>query len=387
MNLRLQNISKIVGAQTHLFEMSLTLQAGLNVLLGPTQAGKTSLMRLMAGLDKPTSGQILIDQHDVTGLPVQKRSVAFVYQQFVNYPSFTVFDNIASPLRLRGASQADIKAQVQSVAEMMHIEHLLSRLPAALSGGQQQRTAIARALVKQADLLLLDEPLVNLDYKLREELRAEMLEIFKRRDAIVVYATTEPLEALMLGGVTAVLDAGRLLQTGSTLEVYHRPVSMRVAEVFSDPPMNLIAAQIDGISAKLSSGISFNLPSHMKNLASGNYKLGIRASHAKLAGLDSHAKLAGLDSHAKLAGSSNQTANSLQIAAQVDLADISGSETYVHASSPDFSVVVQLTGVHSFARLQQVTVILEPSKLFAFDASGLLQAAPTRASGLLAVTV
>jgi glycerol transport system ATP-binding protein len=223
MTLTLEHISKNVGADTHLYDLSLNLEPGLNVLLGPTQAGKTSIMRIMAGLDKPTTGRLLIDGRDVTGVAVQKRSVAFVYQQFVNYPSFTVFDNIASPLRLKGSSSDEIKQQVQSVAEMMHIEHLLDRLPVALSGGQQQRTAIARALVKQADLLLLDEPLVNLDYKLREELRAEMLEIFTRRNSIVVYATTEPLEALMLGGTTSVMDAGRLIQSGATLEVFHRP--------------------------------------------------------------------------------------------------------------------------------------------------------------------
>lgn len=360
MNLTLENITKNVGAETHLYDLSLKLEPGLNVLLGPTQSGKTSLMRIMAGLDKPTIGRVLIDTKDVTALPVQKRSVAFVYQQFVNYPSFTVFDNIASPLRLKGSSQTEIQQQVQAVAEMMHIEHLLDRLPAALSGGQQQRTAIARALVKQADLLLLDEPLVNLDYKLREELRAEMLEIFRKRNSIVVYATTEPLEALMLGGATSVLDAGRLLQTGSTLSVYHQPKSVRVAEVYSDPPMNLIPAQIENSSAKLIGGITFALPEHMKNLAPGTYKLGIRANHAKL----------------------NTSSSSINLPARVELADISGSETYVHASSHDLRMVVQLTGVHSFSLHQEVTVALEPNRLFAFDAAGNLCAAPNRNSSM-----
>jgi glycerol transport system ATP-binding protein len=365
MNLILENITKNIGAQTHLYDLSLTLEPGLNVLLGPTQAGKTSLMRLMAGLDKPTTGRVLIGANDVTALPVQKRSVAFVYQQFVNYPSFTVYDNIASPLRLGGSSREQIKQEVQAVAEMMHIDHLLDRLPVALSGGQQQRTAIARALVKKADLLLLDEPLVNLDYKLREELRAEMLEIFKRRDAIVVYATTEPLEALMLGGKTSVMDAGRLLQTGSTLEVYHHPNNVRVAEVFSDPPMNLIPAQIEGSSARLSSGVSFTLPEHMKNLAPGHYRLGIRANHAKL----------------------SPSSASINLPATVELADISGSETFVHASSHDLRVVVQLSGVHSFNHAQEITVALEPNRLFAFDAIGNLCAAPRRHPNLIPAKV
>ena len=189
----------------------------LYVLLGPTLAGKTSLMRLMAGLDRPTSGRVLVDGVDVTGLSVRKRSVAMVYQQFINYPTLTVYDNIASPLRLQGIATAEIDRQVRDTARMLHIDHLLDRLPAELSGGQQQRLAIARALVKEAQLLLLDEPLVNLDYKLREELRAELRDLFARQQTTVVYATTEPLEALIMGGEVIVMDEGRVLQSGPTV--------------------------------------------------------------------------------------------------------------------------------------------------------------------------
>src|SRR5262249_13999893 len=161
---------------------------GINVLLGPTGAGKTSLLRLIAGLDRPTSGKVLIDGRDVTQLGVKKRSVAMVYQQFVNYPSLTVFENIASPLRQGSArlggkhlGAEEIDKQVKEAANLLHIDALLMRMPNELSGGQQQRTAIARAIVKGADLLLLDEPLVNLDYKLREELRVELRGLFARR--------------------------------------------------------------------------------------------------------------------------------------------------------------------------------------------------------------
>ena len=176
------------------------MQGTTHVVLGRTLSGKTSLLRLMAGLDRPTSGRILMDGKEVTDLFVRKRSVAMVYQQFVNYPSLTVYKNIASPLKMSGLSKSEIDRKVRKTAAMLHIEDLLDRLPAELSGGQQQRTAIARSLVKDAELLLLDEPLVNLDYKLREELRIELQEIFKQRQAIVVYTTTEPAEALMLGG-------------------------------------------------------------------------------------------------------------------------------------------------------------------------------------------
>ena len=174
-------------------------------------------------------------------MPVRQRNVAMVYQQFINYPSMTVADNIASPLRLRG--EPDIDARVQELAAKLHIEPFLERLPAELSGGQQQRVALARALAKNAPLMLLDEPLVNLDYKLREELREELPQLFAAGRSTVVYATTEPTEALLLGGYTAVLDAGELLQYGPTAEVFHRPKSIRVARAFSDPPMNLVAAE------------------------------------------------------------------------------------------------------------------------------------------------
>jgi glycerol transport system ATP-binding protein len=147
----------------------------VTVLLGATQAGKTTLMRVMAGLDAPSAGRVLVDGRDVTGVPVRERNVAMVYQQFINYPSMTVADNIASPLKLRGGlRQGGIAQRVRELAEKLHIEPFLDRLPAELSGGQQQRVALARALAKKAPLMLLDEPLVNLDYKLREELRDEL---------------------------------------------------------------------------------------------------------------------------------------------------------------------------------------------------------------------
>ena len=249
MQLRLENLSKAVGAQTHIYPLDLDLAPGINVLLGRTLAGKTTLMRLIAGLDQPTTGRVRVDGVDVTGVPVRERKLAMVYQQFINYPSFTVFDNIASPLKLEGLPRAEIEARVRQVAAKLHIDHLLERLPAALSGGQQQRTALARALVKNTNLILLDEPLVNLDYKLREEMRVELAALFADGRASVVYATTEPTEALLMGGHVAVLDSGRVIQHGRVGEVYRRPASTRVAAAFSDPPMNLFDARVEPAGA------------------------------------------------------------------------------------------------------------------------------------------
>jgi ABC-type sulfate/molybdate transport systems ATPase subunit len=213
MELKLERVEQRVGAEVHLYPLDLALvPLAVTVLLGATQAGKTSLMRVMAGLDKPFQGRVLADGADVTGMPVRERNVAMVYQQFINYPSMTVAANIASPLRLRG--EKGIDERVRALAAKLHIEPFLDRLPAELSGGQQQRVALARALAKDAPLMLLDEPLVNLDYKLREELRDELSQLFAAGRSTVVYATTEPTEALLLGGHTAVLDAGDCCSTG-----------------------------------------------------------------------------------------------------------------------------------------------------------------------------
>src|SRR5580658_11142808 len=174
MTVTLERVTRAVDGIATIRDVSLTLERGtLSVLLGPTLSGKTSIMRLLAGLDKPASGRVLVDGKDVTGLDVRQRSVAMVYQQFINYPSLTVYENIASPLRVQGKPREEIESRVREAATLLKLEPYLNRTPLQLSGGQQQRTAIARALVKGADLVLLDEPLANLDYKLREELRTE----------------------------------------------------------------------------------------------------------------------------------------------------------------------------------------------------------------------
>src|SRR4051812_43163267 len=238
-------------------------------------------MRLLAGLDKPATGRVLVDGKDVTGVDVRRRSVAMVYQQFVNYPSLTVYENIASPLRVAGVKGSELDARVRDAARILRLEDpLLGRMPAQLSGGQQQRTAIARALVKRAELVLLDEPLANLDYKLREELREELPRIFAQSGAILVYATTEPSEALLLGGNTATLHQGRITQFGPTIEVFRNPADLTTAQAFSDPPLNTIAAQKGGSSFTLDGGLTVPAP---KGLADGPYVLGVRPHHLSLA--------------------------------------------------------------------------------------------------------
>jgi len=347
MQLTLDQISLQAGSQTHLYPMSLAPMPGaMTVLLGVTQAGKTSLMRIMAGLDRPTSGRVLVDGADVTGVPVRRRNVAMVYQQFINYPSMSVYDNIASPLKLSGAT--DIPRRVQAMAERLHIEHLLKRYPAELSGGQQQRVALARALAKQAPLILLDEPLVNLDYKLREELRDELGSLFAEGESTVVYATTEPAEALLLGGYTAVMDAGELLQYGPAAQVFHQPASLRVAQVFSDPPMNLFAAQRQDSGILLQGGVT--AARQLPRGGDAAITAGLRAG----------------------AFSVEPGAGRVALTGAVKLAEISGSDTYVHAQTPAGPVVAQLAGVHRYQLEDPLTLYFDPASLYAFDAGGQL---------------
>ncbi len=351
MQLTLERIEQRIGAQTHLYPLDLTLRPlAVTVLLGATQAGKTTLMRVMAGLDAPSSGRVIADGQDVTDLPVRKRNVAMVYQQFINYPSMTVYDNIASPLKLR--REAGIEARVNELAAKLHIEPFLQRLPAELSGGQQQRVALARALAKKAPLMLLDEPLVNLDYKLREELREELTQLFAAGESTVVYATTEPTEALLLGGYTAVMDGGELLQYGPTAEVFRRPKSIRVARAFSDPPMNLVAGTAAAPGVTLASGMK--LPLALPAAANASLMIGIRASALRVQCHDGNVALQG----------------------KVELAEISGSDTFVHADTPIGELVAQLMGVHQFVLGSSITLYLDPAQVCVFDAAGELLVAP-----------
>ena len=252
---------------------------------------------------------MLVDGQDVTGVPVRERNVAMVYQQFINYPSLTVVENIASPLQA-ARREEHRRSGCASWPRSCTSACSSTACPAELSGGQQQRMALARALAKGAALMLLDEPLVNLDYKLREELRDELQRAVCRPATTVVYATTEPREALQLGGYTAVLDAGELLQYGPTAEVFPAPQSLRVARAFSDPPMNLLA----GGAAE-----------------AGGVQLERRADAAARRCRRAASEGALTDRPARQRAAASTAARGRHGAAgQVELAEISGSETFVH---------------------------------------------------------
>ena len=334
MAIELRNVTFRVGAETHIYETSLMLEpGGFNILLGTTLSGKTTLMRLMAGLEKPTTGEVWASGGNVTGLPVQQRSVAMVYQSFINYPSFTVYENIASPLKVAGLSKQEIDDKVHRFADLLKLTPMLNRLPKELSGGQQQRTALARALVKGAELVLLDEPLANLDYKLREELRDELPKLFTDTGATVVYATSEPLEALMLSGHTATLNEGRVVQFGKTSSIYRKPATLESAEVFSDPPINTAVIKKRGNQAILGEVVSWNVPEELAALPDEEYKIGLRPHHLLPEG------------------------EGVEVKGIVQIAEISGSESIIRVKVNGNVWVSQAPGIHSFEYGEKATFV------------------------------
>jgi glycerol transport system ATP-binding protein len=345
MTIELKNVTLRVGVDTHIYPTDLTLEAGgFNILLGTTLSGKTSLMRLMAGLEKPTSGEVWADGENVTGVPVQKRSVAMVYQAFINYPSFSVYDNIASPLKVAGLSKKEIDEKVHRFADLLKLTPMLNRLPAELSGGQQQRTALARALVKGADLVLLDEPLANLDYKLREELRDELPKLFADLGSTVVYATSEPLEALMLGGHTATLKEGRVVQYGSTSEIYRKPATLESVEVFSDPPVNTASIRKQGATAHLGDVASWQVPSQVADLEDGDYMIALRPHHLL------------------------PDSNGVEVKGKIQIAEISGSESIIRVDVQGNSWVSETPGIHSYEFGEQASFMFDEKNCMYFDA-------------------
>ena len=347
--LELREVSKKVGAETHIHPTSLVFEPGhFNTLLGTTLAGKTTLMQLMAGLERPTSGSVHFRGQDVTGVPVQKRNVSMVYQQFINYPNMTVFENIASPLRVGGMAKEEIGRRVGAMAELMKISAMLDRKPSELSGGQQQRTAMARALVKDSDLVLLDEPLANLDFKLREELRDELPKLFAERDCVVVYATTEPGEALLLGGRTVALSEGRVVDFGETGAIYRRPGNITSARVFSEPPINTVAVNKKSGKVAINEAISWPAPT---TLADGDYTVAIRAHHIRPGKVDK---------------------GSVEIPASVKVAEISGSETMIHFDAFGGDWVSLSHGVHPFDAGAQTMLHADFSKAYYFSQDGRL---------------
>lgn len=343
-----------MDGSVHIHPAHLSLENNqFNVLLGATLSGKTTLMRLMAGLDKPTTGEIWFSGRNVTHTSVQKRNIAMVYQEFINYPNFTVFDNIASPLKVAGKTNGQISKQVGEIAELLNLSEFLDREVSTLSGGQQQRTALARALVKQASLVLLDEPLANLDYKLREQLREELPKLFSESGSTVVYATSEPDEALMLGGHIAILHEGHVVQYGKTAEIYRHPQRLDCAKIFSYPPLNIATVAKSNNKILLHEAIEWPCPDVFRSRPDGKYVLGIRPHHLSL-------------------GKAMHGDNHIAISGIVQLAEISGSTSLIHIRIKENDWISESGGVHPYSIGENINVYMNLDGCLYFDREGFL---------------
>jgi ABC-type sugar transport system ATPase subunit len=247
MRVKFERVSKRFGAHDAVRAIDLEVADGeCLVLLGPSGCGKTTLLRLVAGLESIDSGAIYIGDRRVDDVPPSERDVAMVFQNYALYPHFSVYDNIAFPLRTRRLPRADIDRRVREAAARVGLADLLERRPAQLSGGQQQRVALARAVVRQPTVYLMDEPLSNLDAQLRLQTRAELKRLHQELGTTMVYVTHDQAEAMTLGGRIAIMRHGAIVQAGSPMELYQRPVDTFVATFLGSPPMNLIEQAQNG---------------------------------------------------------------------------------------------------------------------------------------------
>jgi multiple sugar transport system ATP-binding protein len=346
-SIELRQISKRFRNVTALDNVSFTVRdREFFVLLGPTGAGKTTTLRIIAALLKQDSGSVLFDGEPVDNITPADRDVAFVFQQYSLYPTMTVYDNLAFPLRspLRRTPEAQIKQQVEHAAEVLRIGHLLDRKTARLSGGEMQRVAIGRAIVRQPRVFLMDEPLSNLDAKLREALRVELQHMQKTQGNTTLFVTHDQIEALTMADRIGVLDQGRLVQVGAPAEIYDQPANRFVAQLVGTPRINLLnASRADGVIVVDRSDLQ--LPAPEGRTLPAKLQVGIRPEDIVL------------DPAGRFSG-------------KVALTEPLGVETIVHVRSGEQTLLSLVPGLTSLARGADVRYRIRPDRLHFFDPDG-----------------
>ena len=278
-----RNVSRrYAGGVAALKDLSLTVADGeFLILVGPSGCGKSTALRLLAGLDKPSDGEIRIGGQVVNGLGPGQRDIAMVFQNYALYPHMTVYKNLAYGLKQRKTPRAEIERRVRDTAELLQIGELLNRKPGQLSGGQRQRVAMGRALVREPQAFLLDEPLSNLDAKLRNQVRGDLKRLHREVPVTSVYVTHDQVEAMTLGDRLCVMAAGEVQQIGSTDDVYHRPANTFVAAFMGSPPMNLLPGIVRAGRLQLGGA-----ELHSVQCADGPVTVGVRPEHLQLGSAD-----------------------------------------------------------------------------------------------------
>jgi len=311
------------------------------VVVGPSGCGKSTLLRMVAGLEDVSGGTIRIGGRDVTGVEPKDRNVAMVFQNYALYPHLTVARNIAFGLELRGAPRDEIARRVARAAAILHLDGLLERKPRQLSGGQRQRVAMGRAIVREPDVFLFDEPLSNLDATLRVSMRLEIRRLHEELGATSLYVTHDQVEAMTMGDVLVVMNNGHVEQIGAPLDVYERPASTFVASFIGSPPMNFLNAEIAGREARIGGGSLF-LNGHQA--PSGRAIVGVRPEHLAV----------------------DPDTYDFQLA--VRMVEPQGAETIVHGDAGGSPVTVRLPGIHRIRPHETLPLAARPEHLHLFDA-------------------
>lgn len=309
----------------------------LFVLLGPSGCGKTTLLRIIAGLVEPDEGEVLIDGKVMNGVYPSDRNVAMVFQNYALYPHMSVYDNIALNMKVRRIPREEVDRRVREVADTLRITELLNHRPKELSGGQAQRVALARAMVRNPRVYLMDEPLSNLDAKLRVEMRAELKRLHRMVDAPIIYVTHDQVEAMTLGDRIAVMDKGVIQQIGSPIELYENPRNTFVASFLGTPPMNIVSAEelvgVDGLKGLSPSGSLSGL------------SVGFRPGDVAIGD------------------------GPLSFDVEVEYAELLGDEVLIHAKRGSTRLVIRAAS-HTYAGQTSLRVRLDPAKLYWFNTEG-----------------
>jgi multiple sugar transport system ATP-binding protein len=355
--MRFERVWKLFEGNPVVSDLNLEIREGeFLVLVGPSGCGKTTSLRMLAGLERPSHGRIYMGDRDVTDLPTGERDVSMVFQSYALYPNMSVYKNLAFGPKVRKEPRKDLEARINDVADLLGIRHLLGRSPAALSGGQRQRVALGRALIREPQVFLMDEPLSNLDAALRVQMRAELIRLHKRLESTTtVYVTHDQVEALTMGDRVAVLKDGVLLQVDSANDLYEFPDSVFVGEFIGSPKMNVVPGMIQvgstkstleclGVKVSLSTAMTARLSA---SVISGPVLVGIRPHDFHMAG--------------------EQTKESSPVNGIIDITEHTGTEVFATVDIADRKLIARLPRTPLPQHGQKVALAFDPERLMLFD--------------------
>lgn len=356
-HLEIKNVTKTFGTFEAISQLSLAVEDGeFCALLGPSGCGKSTLLRMIAGLEPVSEGSVHIGGRDVTNVPPAKRSIAMVFQSYALYPHMSVRQNIGFSLSVARMPKAKIEARANEIAQMLHLEELMERKPSELSGGQRQRVAIGRSLVRDPEVFLFDEPLSNLDAKLRVQMRLEIAKLHQDLKTTMVYVTHDQVEAMTLADRIVVLDQGRISQIGTPLDLYNHPANKFVASFIGSPGMNILpvsleSAVADSVSAQLNGGGKLDIGTHspVSDTKGSNWEVGIRPEHLNLVAPDSE--------NAVTSG-------------EIQLVELLGNATTAYVSTAAGQIIVQGAGDMQAKVGENVGINFEQAHLHLFSDSG-----------------